>query len=56
MRTKQQNVFYHLGNWQDIHGRGKYVLKARKLSGNYIISQGIFELSIKSRKSQGILK
>ena len=30
--------------------------KVRKLSGNFVISQGNFELSIKSGKRQGILK
>ena len=36
--------------------RGGYFFKVRKLSGNFVISQGIFVLSIKSGKSQGILK
>ena len=43
-----------------IHGQGKnqgkIFFKVRELSGNFVISQGILELSIKSGKSQGILK
>ena len=60
MRTKQPNkCFVPLKKLTGIHGQGKsreYFFKVRKLSGNFLFSQGIFKLSIKSGKSQGILK
>ena len=36
--------------------RGKIIFKVRTLSGNCVIRKGIFELSLKSGKSLGILK
>ena len=67
MRTKQPNkCFVPLKNLTGYPRSGKsrggggggggYFFKVRKVSGNFVISQGIFELSIKSGKSQGILK
>ena len=34
----------------------KYFFKVMEFSGSFVISQGIFELSIKSGKSLGIFK
>ena len=46
--------------FQGIHGQGKSrgFFKVMELSGSgdFVINQGILELSIKSGKSQGILK
>ena len=36
--------------------RGKIFFKVRTLSGNCVVCKGIFELSLKSGKSLGILK
>ena len=42
---------------QGIHSQGKsqgkYFFKVREVSGNFVISQGILDLSIKSGKSSG---
>ena len=62
MRTKQPNkCFVPLKKLTGYPRSGKksgefFFFKVRKFSGNFVISQGISELSIKSGKSQGILK
>ena len=42
--------------WSEKKSGEKYFFKVRTLSGNCVIRKGIFELSLKSGKSLGILK